>query len=104
MIKVTGLTGGIGTGKSTAAEYFVKKGFAHIDADEISRDLTADGSSLLPVLDELFGPEGRWGDGNTEILDGDGSSKQVWIRDAMLYWCWWQTKKSGYHGCARVMG
>ena len=60
MIKVTGLTGGIGTGKSTAAEYFVKKGFAHIDADEISRDLTADGSSLLPVLDELFGPEGRW--------------------------------------------
>ena len=73
MIKVTGLTGGIGTGKSTAAEYFVKKGFAHIDADEISRDLTADGSSLLPVLDELFGPEGRWGDGNTEILDGDGN-------------------------------
>lgn len=73
MVKVIGLTGGIGTGKSTAAEYFVEKGFAHIDADEISRKLTADGSDLLPVLDQLFGPGGRWGDGSTEILDEKGN-------------------------------
>lgn len=69
MIKVLGLTGGIGTGKSTAAGFFKDNRFAHIDADQIGRDLTADGSSILPVLDELFGPEGEFGDGKTEILD-----------------------------------
>lgn len=68
-IKVVGLTGGIGTGKSTAASYLRDRGFAHIDADEIGRELTADGSSLLPVLDSIFGPEGEMGDGTTRILD-----------------------------------
>lgn len=73
MIKVLGLTGGIGTGKSTAAGFFKDKRFAHIDADQIGRDLTVDGSSILPVLDELFGPEGEFGDGKTEILDENGN-------------------------------
>lgn len=73
MIKVLGLTGGIGTGKSTAAGFFKDKRFAHIDADQIGRDLTANGSSILPVLDELFGPEGEFGDGKTEILDENGN-------------------------------
>ena len=63
MIKVLGLTGGIGTGKSTAAVFFKNKRFAHIDADQIGRDLTADGSSILSSLDELFGPDGEFGDG-----------------------------------------
>ncbi len=75
-MKVIGLTGGIGTGKSTAAAYFAEKGFAIIDADEVSRGLTADGSSMLPVLDSLFGPAGQWGDGRTEILDEDGKLKR----------------------------
>lgn len=72
MIKVIGLTGGIGTGKSTAADYLKQKGFAHIDADEISRKLTEDGSDMLPVLDEIFGPGGEMGDG-TQILDDKGN-------------------------------
>ena len=76
MMKVIGLTGGIGTGKSTAADYFKEKGFAHIDADEVSRGLTAEGSELLTVLDGLFGPSGEWGDGRTEILDGEGRLKR----------------------------
>jgi dephospho-CoA kinase len=79
MVKVLGLTGGIGTGKSTAAEFFRNNNFAHIDADQISRNLTADGSSILPVLDELFGPNGEFGDGRTEILDENGNL----IRKAM---------------------
>lgn len=73
MIKVVGLTGGIGTGKSTAADYLKNKGFAHIDADQIGRDITADGSDILPVLDEMFGPKGAYGDGSTEVLNPDGS-------------------------------
>lgn len=52
---VLGLTGGIGTGKSTAARYLVSRGFTHIDADQIGRDLTKDGSPMLAVLEENFG-------------------------------------------------
>lgn len=73
MTKVIGLTGGIGTGKSTAAEYLKKRGFAHVDADEISRSITADGSSMLPVLNEIFGPDGPYGEKGTDILKKDGS-------------------------------
>lgn len=72
-VKVVGLTGGIGTGKSTAAAYLKKKGFVHIDADEIGRNITADGSPMLPVLNEIFGPEGAYGEKNVEILRSDGS-------------------------------
>ena len=60
-IRVLGLTGGIGTGKSTAAQFLKGIGFAHVDADQISRGLTADGSPMLAVLDSVFGPEGEMG-------------------------------------------
>lgn len=72
-VKVIGLTGGIGTGKSTAAAFLKEKGFAHVDADEISRGLTADGSPMLAVLDKVFGPRGEMGKEGVEILNADGS-------------------------------
>ena len=72
-VKVVGLTGGIGTGKSTAAEYLKDKGFAHIDADQIGRDITADGSPMLPVLDGIFGPGGDYGVEGIDIIREDGS-------------------------------
>lgn len=72
-MEVIGLTGGIGTGKSTAAAYLKSIGFAHIDADEISRSITADGSDMLPVLNEIFGPEGPCGKKGLKIIDDDGS-------------------------------
>lgn len=70
---VIGLTGGIGTGKSTAAAYLREKGLAHIDADGISRELTENGSPMLPLIDSIFGPKGRMGDGSTEVVGTDGS-------------------------------
>lgn len=75
-IKVVGLTGGIGTGKSTAAEYLKKHGFAHVDADQIGRDLTADGSPMLAVLNDVFGPEAEMGCEGVDILDENGSLKR----------------------------
>ncbi|MGI6765651.1 MAG: dephospho-CoA kinase [Lentihominibacter sp.] len=60
---VIGLTGGIGTGKTTAAEHLESRGFARIDADEIGRELTADGQPMLEILDDVFGPEGEMGTG-----------------------------------------
>lgn len=50
-----GLTGGIGSGKSSAAAEFVRLGIPLVDADAISRSLTADGGAALPSIRAVFG-------------------------------------------------
>lgn len=52
-----GLTGGIGSGKSTAAELFAAQGAAVVDADAIAHDLTAAGGAAMPALVTAFGPQ-----------------------------------------------
>ena len=54
---VVGITGGIGCGKSEAAKYLCSLGAKHIDADAISRSLTADGGAALPEIRRIFGDE-----------------------------------------------
>lgn len=51
-----GLTGGIGSGKSTVAGFWLEAGASLIDTDAISRQLTAPGGSALPALAAEFGP------------------------------------------------
>ena len=51
---IVGLTGGIGSGKSTVSEYLREKGCKIIDADEISRAVTGEGGPALePILMEF---------------------------------------------------
>ena len=50
-----GLTGGIGSGKSTAARLFAQHSVPLIDADAISRALTANGGAALPAIRAAFG-------------------------------------------------
>ena len=69
---IIGLTGGIGTGKSTAARYFIDKGFAHIDADLIAHEITAEGMPMVDTLNEYFGPGGPYGKPGVEILQAPG--------------------------------
>lgn len=71
-IQVIGLTGGIGTGKSTAAGYLKKKGLIHVDADEISRGMTVDGSRMVYVLGDIFGPDGEMGAPGVNVLKAEG--------------------------------
>jgi dephospho-CoA kinase len=59
-----GLTGGIGSGKSTVSGLFREQGVAVIDADEISRQLTAPGGAAVPFVLEAFGPSVFHPDGN----------------------------------------
>ena len=55
-MKTIGLTGGIGTGKSTVSRYLKTKGYKIIDADLIAREVVEPGMPALKALVEEFGP------------------------------------------------
>ena len=57
MASVLGLSGGIGTGKSTVARFFDSFGATVIDADAIVHELQAPGAPMLDEITEAFGPE-----------------------------------------------
>jgi dephospho-CoA kinase len=52
-----GLTGGIGSGKSTVAGTLAECGAVIIDADAISRQATATGGSAIPLIEAEFGAD-----------------------------------------------
>lgn len=52
---VLGITGGIGSGKSTVSAYLGDKGITVLDADEISRQVTDVGGAAIPAIEEIFG-------------------------------------------------
>ncbi|TKB51283.1 dephospho-CoA kinase [Ferrimonas sediminicola] len=52
-----GLTGGIGSGKSTVADLFAKRGIELIDADLIAREVVAPGSDGLKAIVDHFGDQ-----------------------------------------------
>ena len=61
---LVGLTGGIGTGKSTVSVLLAERGAVIVDADQIARDLQAPGAPLLDRMAERFG---------AHIIGPDGS-------------------------------
>lgn len=69
---VVGLTGGIGSGKSTVASCFQEHGAVVVDADEIARTLTSHGSPELLVLQENFGED---------ILDSGGNLNRALLAE-----------------------
>jgi dephospho-CoA kinase len=66
-----GLTGGIGSGKSTVASMFEALGAVLIDTDDIARKLTAPGGGALAPLQAVFG---------TAIVGPDGGLDRVAMR------------------------
>lgn len=65
-MKVIGLTGGIGTGKSTVSEYLKKRGIYVIDADQKSRNAAPKGSQTLKALVKTYGEAILLEDGNLD--------------------------------------
>lgn len=55
MTYIVGLTGGIGSGKSTIADLFAELGVPLVDADIVAREVVAKGSPLLSQIVEHFG-------------------------------------------------
>ena len=70
MIRI-GLTGGIGSGKSTVAGFLTEAGAAVIDSDAISRGLTATGGAALPLIAAEFG---------AAMLGSDGALDRAQMR------------------------
>jgi dephospho-CoA kinase len=63
-MKVCGLTGGVGMGKSTAAQFLRRHGAQVIDTDELARQLVEPGQPALMEIQAVFGksivaPDGR---------------------------------------------
>ena len=63
-----GLTGGIGSGKSTVAGFLREAGAAIVDTDAISRRLTLPGGAAMPAIAQAFGADFVTADG---ALDRD---------------------------------
>lgn len=56
-MKKVGLTGGIGSGKSTVARMLGGAGFAVVDADQVARDIMTPGSPVLEEVAAAFGAD-----------------------------------------------
>ena len=54
---VLGITGPIGSGKSTVSKYFAEKEILVLDADQISRDVTAAEGAAIDEIEAEFGPK-----------------------------------------------
>jgi dephospho-CoA kinase len=55
-VKVVGLTGGIGSGKSTVSALLAERGAAIVDADAVVRELQEPGRPVFEAMVERFGP------------------------------------------------
>ena len=68
---VIGLTGGIGSGKSAAAERFVEHGASLVDTDAIAHALTAPQGAAMPAIRAQFG---------ADVIAEDGSLNRAAMR------------------------
>lgn len=74
---VVGLTGGVGSGKSTAAAMFAAHGVYVVDADAISHQLTATGGDALPAIADAFP-----GVAHNGVLDRQALRERVFAQPA----------------------
>ena len=54
-MKICGLTGGVGMGKSTAAGFFLQLGARVVDTDDLARELVLPGQPALAEIQREFG-------------------------------------------------
>lgn len=82
--RVVGLTGGIGSGKSTVADEFARLGAAIIDTDVIAHELTGPGGKVIAAIAARFGPAVIAPDGRLDrvamrqrVFDDPGARKDL---------------------------
>jgi dephospho-CoA kinase len=72
---IIGLTGGIGSGKSTVAEAFRQLGIETVDADQASRAVVEPGMPALAAISAQFG---------SQIIQADGSLDRAALRQIIF--------------------
>lgn len=86
---IVGLTGGIGSGKTTVANLFAAHGIALVDADIVARAVVAPGQPALVAIADHFGPQILSADGQLNrpalrtLVFSDGDAK-AWL-DQLLH-------------------
>lgn len=78
MVLKIGLTGGIGSGKSTACEIFSELGVPIIDADIVARKVVQAGMPALQLIKEKFGEDIITKDG---LLDREKARDQIFTNE-----------------------
>lgn len=75
MSYIVGLTGGIGSGKSTVADLFAQLGVPIVDADIVAREVVRSGSPLLADIVNYFGQA---------VLLENGELNRSWLRERIF--------------------
>jgi dephospho-CoA kinase len=75
MAFVVGLTGGIGSGKSAAADEFARLGATVVDTDAIAHELTGPGGAAIPEVKRQFG---------SAFVDAAGAMNRERMRDLVF--------------------
>lgn len=70
-----GLTGGLGTGKSTVSHFLIRRGIPVVDADKIAKQVLEPGTEGLKQVVLAFGPD---------ILNPDGSLNRTALADLVF--------------------
>lgn len=74
-MKLLGLTGGIGMGKSTSASLLAARGVSVIDTDQIARDLVEPGQPALATIAATFG---------RDLIDADGKLRRAALAELVF--------------------
>jgi dephospho-CoA kinase len=81
-MKVLGLTGGIGMGKSTSGQLFQQRGVPVVDTDDLARQVVEPGEPALVEVVAAFGPQITGPDGR---LRRDEMARRVFADSAALH-------------------
>lgn len=74
-MKILGITGGSGTGKTTVSKIFSQRGFYVIDADVVARDIVKKGGGALAEIEEKFGKT---------VINADGTLNRAALADIVF--------------------
>lgn len=72
---IVGLTGGIGSGKSTVASLFNNIGISGVDADIVAREVVAPGTPCLTQIQQHFG---------SQAITSSGELNRKWLRERIF--------------------
>jgi dephospho-CoA kinase len=75
VMKLLGLTGGIGTGKSTAAGLLAERGLPVIDTDDLAREVVAPGEPGLAAIAAAFGHK---------LIDAEGKLRRAALAEVVF--------------------